>query len=247
MTSRFADRFAIVTGAGGDIGRAISVRLSGDGATVLVVDADAQAAEMTVAAVRAQGGVARAFVADVTDPEQVAEFARAGPGGVVDLLVNNAGIEGPAALLHEYPVDAFDRVMAVNVRGVFLGLHHVLPRMPRGAAVVNTASTGSFRGAAKMAAYIASKHAVIGLTKTAAVEAAERGVRVNAICPGPVAGRMMSSIDGAMARPSVAAHSPLGSYATPEEVASVAAFLLSDDASHVTGGSYPVDGGRLAS
>jgi len=244
-------RTAVVTGAGGEIGHAICVRLAGDGAQVLAVDMDAARVDATVAAVDAAGGRAHGCVADVTDRASVARYAEEGArlgGGHIDLFANNAGIEGPVQHIPDYPEDDFDRVMAVNVRGVFLGLKHVLPRMPDGGAVVNTASTAGVIGAAGLVAYIASKHAVVGITRTAALECAARRIRVNAVCPGPIEGRMMTSLEGGLggaeARAAFLASLPLGRYGRVEEVAAMVAFLLSDQAAFSTGGTYLLDGGQ---
>ncbi len=247
----FAGRTAVVTGAGGEIGTAICLRLAGDGARVLAVDVDAPRLDATVQAVAEAGGEAVAFAADVTNAGDVAAYAdRAAElaAGPIDLFANNAGIEGPVAPIHDYPDEGFDRVIAVNVRGVFLGLKHVLPRMARGGAVVTTASTAGVIGAAGLVAYIASKHAVVGITRTAALECGERGIRVNAVCPGPVEGRMMTSLEeglgGAAAREAFLASLPLGRYARVGEVADMVAFLLSDRAGFSTGGTYLLDGGQ---
>jgi NAD(P)-dependent dehydrogenase (short-subunit alcohol dehydrogenase family) len=249
-TSRFAGRTAVVTGAGGNIGSATVQRLAREGARVLAVDRDGTAAERTAASA---GSGVQAYTADVTRSAEVAAYAAAAAelgGGEIGLFFNNAGIEGPIAPLDEVDEDAFDAVIAVNVKGTFLGLKHVLPFMRAGAAIVNTASVGALGATPSLGPYVASKHAVLGLTRTAAKEVAARGIRVNAVCPGPVGGRMMESIEQgtglADARALFTAGIPAGRYATPEDVAAAVSYLLSDDAAYVTGNAHVVDGGMTA-
>jgi NAD(P)-dependent dehydrogenase (short-subunit alcohol dehydrogenase family) len=247
----FAGRSAVVTGAGGDIGRATVLMLLRAGARVLAVDADGDLLAGTVAAVTstADGAVCESHVADVRDSGAVQGYAARAEQlwGPIDLFVNNAGIKGPTALLVDYPDVAFDDVIAVNVRGAFLGLKHVLPRMPNGGAVVNTASVAGHVGSPRLSAYIASKHALLGLTRTAALEVAGRAIRVNAVCPGPIDGRMMGSTDpGTTGRAGEVDQVPLGRSGSPNEVATLIVFLLSDGAGYATGGCYPIDGGITA-
>lgn len=253
--TRFAGRVALITGAGGDIGRATACRLAAEGARIFAVDRDGDALDATVAAVRDAGGDAAGTVADVTVAADAARYARTAAtqfgDGAIDAFFNNAGIEGPIAAATELDDDRFDAVIAVNVRGVYLGMKHVIPHMREGSAIVNTGSTGSLFGTPNLAAYVASKHAVLGLTRSVAKEVAEHGIRINAVCPGPVEGRMMSSIeDGLGSGPErhdeFAASVPMRRYAQPDEIAAVVAFLLSADAGYVTGAAYPVDGGQRA-
>lgn len=250
---RFTGRVAVVTGGGGQIGRAIAHRLAGEGATVLVVDHDATAAAATADAVGAAGGIAYAMAADVTSPDDTERFVRAAVelgGGELHALVANAGVEGAVRPIEELSVEDLDHVLAVNVRGVFLGIRHALPHMTQGAAIVAMGSVASLLGAPGAVPYVASKHAVLGITRTVALEVARRGIRVNAVLPGAVEGRMIGSIAAQTGRAGAleafAGAVPLRRFGLPEEVAAVVAFLLSDEAAYVTGAAWPVDGGRLA-
>lgn len=250
----FKDKVAIVTGGGNGIGRAACLGFASRGARVLVVDRDGDAAAAVAAEI---GPSAIALAADVTRTADVKAYvARALDAfGRIDCFHNNAGIEGRVVPTAEYEEADFDAIMGVNVKGVFLGLRHVLPVMIRqgSGAIVNTASTAGIIGTPGMPAYCASKHAVIGLTKVSAAEVGPFGIRVNAVCPGPIATRMIADLakqispnnpDGVEER--YTAGLPLRRYGTAEEVANVVLFLCSDLAGNVTGAQYVVDGGRTA-
>jgi NAD(P)-dependent dehydrogenase (short-subunit alcohol dehydrogenase family) len=253
----FTGKVALVTGGGNGIGRAASVAFARHGAKVVVVDRDAAGAEATAGIIRQNGGDALAVTADVTRSADVKAYVKATieKFGQVDCFFNNAGIEGKVTPIAEYDEAVFDQVIGVNLKGVFLGLRHVLPEMIRqgGGAVVNTASVAGLVGTPGMPAYVASKHAVIGLTKTAAGEVARQGIRVNAVCPGPVDTRMIHALEEQLAPGNPASVEeryksaiPSGRYTTPEEIANMVLFLCSDLASNTTGGQFVVDGGRTA-
>ncbi len=251
MSKRFAGKVAVVTGAAGGIGRATVVRLAGEGAQVFATDLAGTALDEMAAA--ADGVVATA-AHDVTswdDWQRVMADAATRFGGI-DCLVNNAGIEGPIGALDEAPDEAFDLVMAVNVKGVFLGIKAAIPAFrKRGAgAIVNLASVAGVIGEPAIGPYVATKHAVIGLTKSVASGYGAEGIRANAVCPAPIDTRMMSALETGLApgeeasvRALLEQRIPLGRYGTADEVAAVIAFLASDDASYVSGSIYTVDGG----
>jgi len=253
----FAHKVAVITGAGNGIGRQTALDFAGRGAKVVAVDRDAANAEGTAGIIRQQGGEARAHVADVTKSADVKGYVDAALAayGRIDCFFNNAGIEGKVAHIPQYDEAVFDQVLSVNVKGVFLGLRHVLPVMlkQKAGAVVNTASVAGLVGTPGMSAYVASKHAVIGLTKSAAGEVARSGVRVNAVCPGPIDTDMMRRVEAGIGPSDPAAVAkryraglPSGRYGTVEEVASVVLFLCSDLAGNINGAQYVIDGGRTA-
>lgn len=254
MSARFQDQVVVITGAGGGIGRAAAVRFATEGAHVVAVDLAEAGLDETAAAVQQAGGEVEQCTADVTRAADVEGYVAAARErfGRIDHFFNNAGIEGWRGPLTDYPEESFDRVLAVNVKGVWLGMKYVAPVLQAGGGgtITNTASVAGLQGTPSAIAYGASKHAVVGMTKSAAAELAPDRIRVNAVCPGPIETRMMRAIERSMNpdHPEAeharrAASIPLNRYGEPEEIAAMVAFLASDDASYVTGGIYPVDGG----
>jgi NAD(P)-dependent dehydrogenase (short-subunit alcohol dehydrogenase family) len=248
MEGQFAGKVALVTGGGSGIGRASSLAFAQVGARVVVADIDAPGGEATAQMVADGGGEGLFVRTDVALPDEVAALvARTVERfGRLDCALNNAGIEGEALPPHEYPDDVWARVLAVNLTGVFLCLKHEVRQMlaQGGGAIVNVASIAGLRGAPRRPAYGASKHGVVGLTRSAALAYARAGIRVNAVCPG------LTNTAMAARHPEVAALAaqrvPDGRMATPEEVAAAAMWLCSEAAAHVTGVALPVDGGSVA-
>jgi NAD(P)-dependent dehydrogenase (short-subunit alcohol dehydrogenase family) len=241
---------AIVTGGGGAIGGCAARELAERGLAVLVVDLEAERAAATADAITSAGGTASAFSGDVSDPAVVEAYVAAcvERHGPPRAFFNNAAYEGRIAPITDYPVDDFDRTMAVNVRGVFLGLKHVIGAMRAGGgAILNTASQAGIRGVANLSAYAASKHAVVGLSRVAALEEAP-GIRVNCLAPGPTNTRMMQGIEQTVRDmggdpASFVDRIPAGRYGEPEEIGAFAAWLLADAPPFLTGAVLPIDGG----
>jgi len=256
MTKRHEGRSMLVTGAAGAIGFATCEILAREGARVMMVDIDEGGLAERVEALKSAGYEVIGHVADVSDEAQTIGYAEAALDafGQVDGFFNNAGIEGTLSPTHTYPVDEFDKVLRVNLRGMFLGLRYVLPDMVRrgAGAVVNTASIGSERGLAGACAYNAAKHGAVGLTRTAASEVAQMGVRVNCVMPGVIETPLLVGMLEQMFDSVEAGMEKLGQTATlnrvgqPREVGDVVSFLLSDEASYVNGAKWEIDGGALA-
>jgi NAD(P)-dependent dehydrogenase (short-subunit alcohol dehydrogenase family) len=238
---------AVVTGAGGEIGRAIALALARKGSAVAVADLDEKGGAETIARIEAAGGRAIFIRTDVSDSADMAAAVDRSERelGPIGIFVNNAGTEGVIAPIHEYPDDVFDRLWRVNTRGVFLGLKYALARMmPRKAgAIVNIASTSAIRGRGGLAGYVASKHAVLGLTRVAALDVAGTSIRVNAVLPGPIQTRMIESLDRQVIERGGVPRSKRLRYGRPEDVANTVAFLASDEAAHVNGAAWVVDAG----
>ena len=256
--SRFTGKAVVVTGAGGGIGRAAAARLAAEGASLVLVDCVKETLAETREVVERVGGApAIAVEADVTRASDVERYVAAATErfGGVDAFFNNAGILGAVSPLTEYPEAEFDRVLAVNVKGVWLGMKAVAPAMAArgGGAIVNTASIAGLRGSPNIIAYTASKHAVVGLTRSAAIELVRRGIRVNAVCPAPIETPMARELEQGFGRDNparaherFAASIPMRRFGEPDEVAALVVFLLSSDASYINGGIYTVDGGSMA-
>lgn len=249
MQIRFEGKTALVTGAGSGIGEAIAVALASAGAKVAVQDIAAEKAKAVAAKITANGGKVLALAGDVSDAAVVEGLVTqtAAWGGGLHLLVNNAGIGGPSAPTGEYPLDGWDKVIGINLNGVFYGLRFGIPAMlaSGGGAIVNIASILGSVGFAGAPAYVAAKHAVVGLTKNAAMEYATQGIRVNAIGPAFIDTPLLAGFDQAARDWLISLH-PAGRMGTSEEVAALTLFLLSEQASFVTGSYHLVDGGYTA-
>jgi NAD(P)-dependent dehydrogenase (short-subunit alcohol dehydrogenase family) len=245
-----AGRVAIVTGASRGIGAATARALSRAGATVVLAARTTQALDTLAADITAAGGGALAVATDVTDPDSVRHLVErtVEAYGHLDAAVNNAAGGGhPPTPLAEVAVEDYDSALTVSLRGVFLAMKYQIPAMldSGGGAIVNMASTGGLHPVGGLAGYVSAKFAVIGLTRTAALDYADRGIRVNALAPGPILTEQLERA-GAQAQQRAAAALPVGRLGRPEEVAAAAVWLCSPESSFVTGSTLTVDGGMLA-
>ena len=252
MAGRLDGKIALITGAGSGIGRASALTFAREGAKVAVADKQVDGGQETVRMVEAAGGTASFIEVDVSDAASVEAMVNATVDtyGRIDCAYNNAGIEGQVAPTDSYADDMFDKVIAVNLTGVWLCMKYEIPRLLEqgGGAIVNTASGAGLIGVAGLSAYVASKHGVIGLTKTAALEYAKSGIRVNAVCPGLIQTPMVERLtaDQPQLGEALVAMEPVGRTGRPEEIAESVVWLCSDAASFVTGHAMSVDGGFVA-
>ena len=252
MAGRLDGKIALITGAGSGIGRASALTFAREGAKVAVADKQVDGGQETVRMVEAAGGTASFIKVDVSDAASVEAMVNATVEtyGRIDCAYNNAGIEGQVAPTDSYADDMFDKVIAVNLTGVWLCMKYEIPRLLEqgGGAIVNTASGAGLIGVAGLSAYVASKHGVIGLTKTAALEYAKSGIRVNAVCPGLIQTPMVERLtaDQPQLGEALVAMEPVGRTGRPEEIAESVVWLCSDAASFVTGHAMSVDGGFVA-
>ena len=251
-----AGKVAIVTGAGAGIGRATARKLAAMGAKVLAVDINGPTVKETASSITSAGGVAVPFEADLSirsATEEMVEMA-CREFGSLEIACNNAGVEGQVAPLHQQTDESFDHVISVNLRGLFQCMRAEIAQMiaQGGGTIVNVASVAGIIGFSGLAPYVAAKHGVAGLTRTAALDYGRQGIRVNAVCPGGIDTRMLDSVVAQISHHQKTTREvmdplhPIGRIGRPEEVADLIAWLASDEASFMTGAIIPVDGGFVA-
>lgn len=250
---KLENKVAIITGGAGGIGIAAAQKFVDEGASVMLVDLDEAALESAVQTLGSN--LASYCVADVTSQSDTQKYVDAAVEkfGGVDIYLANAGIEGQVRSIVDYDEDVYDKVMAVNVKGPWLGIKQLFPVMQArgGGSVIITSSVAGVKGAANLSAYNTSKHAVIGLMRSTALDGAPLNIRVNTVNPSPVETDMMRRLEGGIspeaaeeAHTRIAANIPLQRYAEPQDIANIMAFLASDEASFLTGGVYMADGGN---
>ncbi|MGJ9459733.1 SDR family NAD(P)-dependent oxidoreductase [Oceanobacillus sp. CF4.6] len=251
------DKVVLITGGAGGIGQATAQLFLNNGAKVVLIDINQEALDKAKTSLKADSNKIMTLKANVTDEEDVKNYVRqtVEAFGKIDVFFNNAGINGPFTQIKDLEKEKFEQILSINVTGVFLGLKHVIKQMEiQGyGSIINTASNAAYIGSAGMAGYIASKHAVAGITKTAALEAASSGIRVNAVAPAAIDTQMLADIQNNITpgEPETSGEAikqgiPVGRFGSPNEVAQVVLFLASDNASFVNGSLYNVDGGMQA-
>jgi NAD(P)-dependent dehydrogenase (short-subunit alcohol dehydrogenase family) len=249
--NRLENKIAVITGGGGSIGQTTAKLFLDEGARVVLVDLKEDALQK-VAEELGGGENLITCAADVTRSEDVKNYVQktVEAFGKIDVFFNNAGIEGVVKPITEYPDETFDQVMAVNVRGVWLGCKYALPEMNDGGSMIITSSVSGINGSLNVSAYITSKHAVVGIMRAVSLEAAPRKIRVNTIHPSPVDNRMMRSLEegfapgeAAAAKKQLESTIPLGRYAEPDEIGRLVLWLASDDSQFITGTTQVIDGG----
>jgi NAD(P)-dependent dehydrogenase (short-subunit alcohol dehydrogenase family) len=252
MAGLLQGKIVLVTGGGSGIGRATSMLLAREGAKIMIADYVPEGAERSVKMIKEKGGEAACVAADISLPKQAEMMVNKTleTYGRIDCAFNNAGIEGRMASTFECTEENFDRTIAINLKGVWLCMRYEIPQMLKqgGGAIVNTASVAGLVGFEGLIAYNASKHGVIGLTKTAALEFAQKNIRVNCVCPGvirtPMVERLIDS--HGMNEQDLTSGEPVGRMGKPEEIGEAVTWLFSDASSFVTGHSMVVDGGWVA-
>ncbi|WAC53973.1 SDR family oxidoreductase [Gordonia sp. SL306] len=257
MTARFSDKVVLITGAGSGLGRAAATRVAGEGAALALVDVSEKGLAGTADAIAEVASDAKVIqiVADVADEDAVKGYVArtVETFGRIDAFFNNAGIEGKQDLTQDFGTEEFDKVLSINLRGVFLGLKHVLAVMKEqgSGSVVNTASVGGIRGVGNQSGYAAAKHGVVGLTRNSGIEYGQYGVSVKAIAPGAI---MTPMVEGSLkqldpenweeAGRQFVSVNPMKRFGRPEEVGHLVAFLLSDESSFINATVIPIDGGQ---
>ena len=243
---RFTGKIVLVTGAANGIGRAAAIAFATEGARVAILDRTEDGLQATEAAVRKSGGDVLSVVGDVSSPEQVEAAVKqvVERFGRLDVAFNNAGVENEAAVLHEIELEEWDRIIGINLRGTFLCMKHEIAQMVRqkGGVVVNTSSGAGICGVKGGASYAASKHAIIGMTKSAALDYAKQNIRVNAVLPGNIETPMMNRFTGGDIQKAIDLE-PVGRLGKPEEIADAVLWMSSDLGGFVTGSAIVVDGG----